>query len=206
MIRFGNFTTKAGRESPYFVNSGHIFQGSDLADLSNIYAKHLIQHVDCKDLHLFGPAYKGIPLVTVTALGCAQAGEAKVTATYNRKEAKDHGEGGSLVGYPFQKGDRVVIVEDVISRGTSVQESLEALKSLDVQVEGLIVGVDRMEKGFGEQLASKEVSEKYGITCHAIVTIRDVISYLISKEAPKEFQLNAEMIERVDAYLEKWSI
>lgn len=157
VLTFGDFVTKSGRKTPYFINTGNYKTARQIAKLGDYYAacikENMIGNVDA----LYGPAYKGIPLVVTAAASLYRDYQIDIPYAFNRKEAKDHGEGGSLIGYKPQPGDRIGIVEDVITAGKSVRESIETLKSLDVEVTSLIVSVDRMERGEGELSAIQEI-------------------------------------------------
>ena len=174
VLRFGEFTTKAGRLSPYFFNAGLFNDGQSLARLAEFYAKA----VDAGGVHfdmLFGPAYKGIPLVAAISMALAQRGR-NFTFAFNRKEAKDHGEGGAIVGAPL--AGRVLIVDDVISAGTSVRESVALIKANGAEPCGVMIALDRQERGTGELSATQEVTQVYGIPVVSIATLDDMIVYL----------------------------
>ncbi len=174
VLRFGRFTTKAGRETPYFFNAGLFNDGESLRRLGAFYAEALLASDMACD-QLFGPAYKGIPLASATAIALAEKGH-NLPWSFNRKEAKDHGEGGSVVGAPL-KG-RVVIVDDVITAGTSVRESVELIRSHGASPAGVLIALDRMERGTGTSSAVAEVRERYGIPVTAIATLDDVMAFL----------------------------
>jgi orotate phosphoribosyltransferase len=174
VLRFGDFVTKAGRRTPYFFNAGLFNDGESLRRLGAFYAEALLASDMACD-QLFGPAYKGIPLASATAIALAEKGH-NLPWSFNRKEAKDHGEGGSVVGAPL-KG-RVVIVDDVISAGTSVRESVELIRSHGATPAGVLIALDRMERGTGTSSAVAEVRERYGIPVTAIATLDDVMTFL----------------------------
>lgn len=174
VLCFGEYKTKAGRMSPYFFNAGLFSDGASLAELSRFYAKAVLNAGIAFDM-LFGPAYKGIPLVAGVAIALADAGK-NFSFAYNRKEAKDHGEGGTLVGSPL-KG-RVLIVDDVISAGTSVRESVELIRANGAQPAGVLIALDRMEKGSGALSAVQEVNRDYGIPVIAIANLNDLVEFL----------------------------
>lgn len=174
VLRFGDFVTKAGRRTPYFFNAGLFNDGESLRRLGGFYAEALLASDMACD-QLFGPAYKGIPLASATAIALAEKGH-NLPWSFNRKEAKDHGEGGSVVGAPL-KG-RVVIVDDVISAGTSVRESVELIRSHGATPAGVLIALDRMERGTGTSSAVAEVRERYGIPVTAIATLDDVMAFL----------------------------
>ena len=174
VLRFGEFKTKAGRLSPYFFNAGLFNDGNALDRLSGFYARTILASGIDIDM-LFGPAYKGIPLVAVTALALAQSGR-NLPFAFNRKEAKDHGEGGSIIGAPL--AGRVLIIDDVISAGTSVRESVELIRSAGATPCGVVISLDRMERGSGSLSAVQEVERDYGIPVVAVATLDDLMAYL----------------------------
>lgn len=174
VLRFGEFKTKAGRLSPYFFNAGLFSDGASLGQLADFYARAIIASGIVFDV-LFGPAYKGIPLAATTAVALARMGHNRPFA-YNRKEAKDHGEGGMLVGAPLQ--GRVLIVDDVISAGTSVRESVEMIRAAGATPCGVVIALDRMERGTGSLSAVQEVERDYGIPVVAVATLEDLLAFL----------------------------
>ena len=176
VLRFGEFKTKAGRLSPYFFNSGLFNDGDSLLRLSQFYAKAIAASGLEFDL-LFGPAYKGIPLVAAVAVALAGQGR-NLPYSFNRKEAKDHGEGGTIGGAPLQ--GRVLIVDDVISAGTSVRESVELIRAAGATPAGVVIALDRMERGTGELSAVQEVERDYGIPVVAVATLEDLMTFLAS--------------------------
>ncbi len=207
VLRFGEFKTKAGRLSPYFFNAGLFYDGASLAQLANGYADVLIERMGQGFAFdaLFGPAYKGITLASATAMALAQKGH-NVPYAYNRKEAKDHGEGGVLVGAPLE-GKRVVIVDDVISAGTSVRESVEMLRSAGATPVAVLIALDRMEKSgnateIGDFSAVQAVEKDFGIPVFAIATLHDLMAYLDAQSAPELVQYQAA----VKAYRERYGV
>lgn len=174
VLCFGEFKTKAGRMSPYFFNAGLFNDGDSLRKLGQFYAKAIVDAELPFDT-LFGPAYKGIPLVSTIAIALAEM-DKNYPFCFNRKEVKDHGEGGVLVGAPL-KG-RVLIVDDVISAGTSVRESVELIKSSDATPGGVVIALDRMERGTGERSAVQEVQQMHGLTVTPIIDLDDLVAYL----------------------------
>lgn len=174
VLRFGQFVTKSGRNTPYFFNAGLFNTGERLGRLAGFYAKALLESGLAFDM-LFGPAYKGIVLASSVSVALANAGR-DVPFAYNRKEAKDHGEGGQLVGAPLS--GRVVIVDDVITAGTAVRESLDIIRAAGATAAGVAVSLDRMERGQGELSAIQEVRERYGLPVVAIATLDDLLAYL----------------------------
>ncbi|CNI96377.1 orotate phosphoribosyltransferase [Yersinia frederiksenii] len=197
VLKFGEFTLKSGRISPYFFNAGLFNTGLDLAKLGRFYAAALM---DCGvefDL-LFGPAYKGIPIATTTAVALAEHHKCDVPYCFNRKEAKDHGEGGSLVGSPLQ--GRVMLVDDVITAGTAIRESMEIINAHGATLAGVMISLDRQERGRGEISAIQEVERDYHCQVISIVTLKDVISYL--EEKPEM----ADHLVAVRQYRQKYGI
>jgi len=174
VLRFGDFITKAGRRSPYFFNAGLFCDGASLGRLGEFYAQALLASGIACD-QLFGPAYKGIPLATATAIALAGRGH-NVPYGFNRKEAKDHGEGGNIVGAPLR--GRVVIVDDVITAGTSVRESVALIRAHGAEPAGVLIALDRMERGQGDASAVQEVRDTYGIAVVAIATLDDVMTFI----------------------------
>ena len=178
VLTFGDFTTKSGRKTPYFVNTGNYKTGMHISQLGDYYADCIVESGERFDA-LFGPAYKGITLVAATASSLYRNHGIDVPYFFNRKEAKDHGEGGSLVGYVPKDGDKIIIIEDVATAGTSVRESMELLKATaDVSVTALFVSVDRMERGAGERSTLDELRGEFGINVYPIITVRDIIGFL----------------------------
>ena len=178
VLTFGDFTTKSGRKTPYFINTGNYKTGMHISILGDYYADRVIKSGERPDA-LFGPAYKGITLAAATAGSLYRNHGADLPFFYNRKEAKDHGEGGSLIGYVPKDGDRIAIIEDVVTAGTAVRESLALLgAAADVKVVALFVSVDRMERGSGERSALDELRDDLGINVYSIITVRDIISSL----------------------------
>ena len=195
VLKFGDFTAKSGRKIPYFINAGDIKTGDQIAKLGEFYAKAYFDKVGNKPSVLYGPAYKGISIAVSTAVALSKNG-LDVPFFFNRKEAKDHGEGGIFVGYVPQAGQEVVIVEDVITAGTAIRESMANLSSLDgVKVIATFVMVDRKEKGKGEKSAMAEVEEEFGFPVYSVVNVYDIIEYL------EEDEKNAENVARIKAYL-----
>jgi len=174
VLRFGSFITKAGRNSPYFFNAGLFDDGASFRALCGFYAQTIVGSGIQFDM-LFGPAYKGIPLVAGAAIRLAENGDSRPFC-FNRKEAKDHGEGGTLIGAPL--AGRVLILDDVISAGTSVRESVEIIRDAGAVPAGVVIALDRMERGKGAQSAVQEVQETFGIPVVAVATLNDLIAYL----------------------------
>ena len=178
VLSFGEFTLKSGRMSPYFFNAGAFNSGYLLAKLGNFYADALEASNVPFDF-LFGPAYKGIPLVSATAIALSHKYDIDVPYAFNRKEAKDHGEGGQIVGAKL-KG-QVVIIDDVITAGTAVRETMDRLRETEALVTGILVAIDRQEKGTGELSAIQEVEKDYGVCVTSIVKLEHIIEYLAQK-------------------------
>ena len=205
VLTFGDFTTKSGRRTPYFINTGNYKTGAQAAKLGDYYAACIQQNlpdgVDC----LFGPAYKGIPLAVSAAASLYRNYGRDLPYCFNRKEAKDHGEGGVMVGCKPQDGDRVVIVEDVVTAGTAVRESFELFQHVaDVKMRALIVSVDRMERGIRACSTLDELREDYGIAVYPIVTVREIIAFLHNRELDGRVYIDDEMKGRMEAYLEQY--
>ena len=195
VLKFGDFTAKSGRKIPYFINAGDIKTGDQIAKLGEFYAKAYFDKVGNKPSVLYGPAYKGISIAVSTAVALSKNG-LDVPFFFNRKEAKDHGEGGIFVGYVPKAGQEVVIVEDVITAGTAIRESMANLSSLEgVKVTATFVMVDRKEKGKGEKSAMAEVEEEFGFPVYSVVDVYDIIEYL------EEDEKNKENVDRIKAYL-----
>ena len=199
------FIDKSGRETPYFINTGEFRTGASLSKLAEFYAAAFMQHFADKAQNLYGPAYKGIPLCAATAMKLSDLYAKNLTFTYNRKEVKDHGEGGSLVGYKYSEKTNVVIIEDVITAGTSVNETMQALSKIEnANVIGLLISVDRKEKLENGKSALQTVQDEYGIEAHSIVNINDIIAFLESEENRKAINAPEGILDRVYAYREKW--
>ena len=195
VLKFGDFTAKSGRKIPYFVNAGMIKTGDEIAKLGEFYAKAYFDKLGKKDAVLYGPAYKGISIAVSAAVALSKNG-LNVPFFFNRKEVKDHGEGGVFVGYVPQPGQEVVIVEDVITAGTAIRESMAILGNLEnVKVAATFVMVDRKEKGKTEKSAMSEVEEEFGFPVYSVVDVYDIIEYL------EEDEKNAENVARIRNYL-----
>ena len=195
VLKFGDFTAKSGRKIPYFINAGMIKTGEEIAKLGEFYAKAYFEKLGQKKAVLYGPAYKGISIAVSAAVALSKNG-LDVPFFFNRKEAKDHGEGGVFVGYVPQAGEEVVIVEDVITAGTAIRESMAILGNLEgVKVAATFVMVDRKEKGQSEKGAMAEIEEEFGFPVYSVVDVYDIIEYL--EEDPQ----NAENVARIKNYL-----
>ena len=197
VLRFGEFTLKSGRISPYFFNAGLFNSGGALARLGRFYAQAIIEAGIEFDL-LFGPAYKGIPLVAATAIALAERHGRDLPWCFNRKESKDHGEGGALVGAPLQ--GRVLLIDDVITAGTAIRESMALLSVHQAQAVGVIIALDRQERGQGELSAIQEVERSYGIPVISIVRLDDLLAYLGERSA------EAGMLETVRDYRQRYGV
>lgn len=202
VLRFGQFVTKSGRHTPYFVNTGNYKTGLQSSRLGSFYAELIHETVGGEFEAMFGPAYKGIPLVTSCAGALARDYGMDKPFFFNRKEAKDHGEGGSLVGYKPQDGDRVIIIEDVITAGTAIRETMPVLESYaKVHVPDMFISVNRCEVGQTPgKTAVMEVKEEFGIRVHALVTVQDIHEYL------KETGLYAELLPMMEAYMKEYCV
>jgi orotate phosphoribosyltransferase len=199
VLTFGDFTTKSGRKTPYFINTGKYRTGEQIAKLGEFYAEAIMNNFKDYDV-LFGPAYKGIPLVTTAAVALARKG-VNVGFCFNRKEAKDHGEGGTLIGQKLCDGDNVLIVEDVTTAGTSIGETLPILKGgANVRIGGLIVSVNRQEKGADGRSAFALISQDYGITPRAIVNIDDIVEFGYMREIKGDILIDGDTKKRIDDY------
>jgi orotate phosphoribosyltransferase len=207
VLRFGDFTAKSGRKTPYFVDTGRYRSGAQISQLARFYAQAIRDEFSGQCDVLFGPAYKGIPLVTATAIALHDDHGQDVGFCFNRKEAKDHGEGGVLVGHRLRDGDRVVIVEDVTTAGTSIRETVPLLRAAaKVQLVGLVVAVDRMERGLGDKSALREVAETYGVKTVAIVTIDDIMQHLRGRAIDGKVVLTEELHARMTAYRAQYGV
>ena len=195
MLKFGDFTAKSGRKIPYFINAGEIKTGQEIATLGEFYARAYREKLGERKTVLYGPAYKGISIAVSAAVALSRDG-LDVPFFFNRKEAKDHGEGGVFVGYVPKAGEDVVIVEDVITAGTAIRESMAILSHLEgVKVAATFIMVDRKERGKGEKLAMEEVEEEFGFPVYSVVDVYDIIAYL------EENPANAENVARIKNYL-----
>lgn len=197
VLKFGEFTLKSGRKSPYFFNAGLFNTGGDLARLGRFYAAALVDAGITFDV-LFGPAYKGIPIATTTAVALADHHEIDTLYCFNRKEAKDHGEGGNLVGSPLD--GRIMLVDDVITAGTAIRESMEIIQANGAQLAGVLVAIDRQEKGKGELSAIQEVERDFGCQIISIVSLGDLVTYL------KEQGGDPVQLAAVEAYRAQYGV
>ena len=195
VLKFGNFTAKSGRKIPYFINAGDIKTGDQIAKLGEFYAKAYFDKVGNKRTVLYGPAYKGISIAVSSSIALSKNG-LDVPFFFNRKEEKDHGEGGVFVGYVPKTGEEIVIVEDVITAGTAIRESMAILSKLEgTKIAATFVMVDRKEKGKGEKSAMAEIEDEFGFPVYSVVDVYDIIEYL------EEDDSNKENVERIKNYL-----
>ena len=206
VLKFGSFTLKSGRKSPFFMNAGAYTTGSQLLRLGEYYAKAIHNaYGDDFDI-LFGPAYKGIPLAVAASMAYYRLYGKEIRYSSNRKEFKDHGDAGIMLGEPPKDGDRIVIIEDVTTSGKSIAETFPVLKAqADVQIIGLMVSLNRMEKGSGEKSALAEISELYGFKTGAIVTMREVVDYLYNRKTDTgEVLIDDAIKAAIDSYYEEY--
>jgi len=195
-LKFGEFTLKSGRVSPYFFDAGQFNQGNHLSRLGKFYA----QAIDASGIKfdvLFGPAYKGIPLVAATAIALNDSFNRNVPYSFNRKEAKDHGEGGDIVGHPLD-GD-ILIIDDVITAGTAIREAKDIIEANSAKTKGVVVALDRQEKGKGELSAIQEVEQDFGIAVVCIINLSHIVDYLKASN-------NADMLSRVEIYRSQYGV
>ena len=206
VLKFGDFVTKSGRNTPFFVNTGFYRSGAQLSKLGKYYAEAIRGAFGDNFDILFGPAYKGIPLSVATSMALSEEG-VDVKYCSNRKEVKDHGDTGILLGSPIKDGDKIVIIEDVTTAGTSIEETLPVIKAQgNVDVLGLVVSVDRCERGQGEKSALVEISEKYGINTTAIVTMNEVVEYLYNKEVGGRVIIDDKLKAAIDEYYKIYGV
>ncbi|MGN0297606.1 MAG: orotate phosphoribosyltransferase [Lachnospiraceae bacterium] len=201
VLKFGDFVTKSGRKTPFFVNTGYYRTGAQLKKLGEYYAQAIAESFGTDFDVLFGPAYKGIPLSVTTAIALSDKFGADVRYCSNRKEVKDHGDVGILLGGPINNGDRVMMIEDVTTSGKSINETMPILKAQgDIKIAGLCVSVDRMERGTGTKSAIAELEEKYGIKIRAIVTMAEVIEHLYNKPYKGKIIIDDTIKAAIDNY------
>lgn len=206
VLKFGDFTLKSGRKSPFFMNAGSYVTGTQLRRLGQYYAKAIHENYGLDFDVLFGPAYKGIPLGVATVMAISELYGKDIRYCSNRKEVKDHGDTGILLGSPLKDGDRVVIIEDVTTSGKSIEETYPILKAqAAVEIKGLIVSLNRMEKGqMGDKSALEEIQDKYGFATAAIVSMQEVVSYLYQREYQGRVYIDDAMKKAIDAYYETY--
>ncbi|MBQ7584421.1 MAG: orotate phosphoribosyltransferase [Lachnospiraceae bacterium] len=205
VLRFGDFVTKSGRGTPFFVNTGFYRTGEQLGMLGRYYAKAIADVFGTDFDVLFGPAYKGIPLTVAATIALSNEYGAEIRYCSNRKEVKDHGDKGILLGGPVNDGDRIIIIEDVTTAGTSIRETLPIIRAQgNAEIVGMCVSVDRQERGEGEKSALREIADTYGFATHAIVTMSEVTEYLTSHEIDGRMIIDDEIKAAIDAYYEKY--
>ena len=201
VLKFGDFTLKSGRKSPFFMNAGAYVTGTQLRKLGEYYAKAIYDNFGLEFDVLFGPAYKGIPLAVAVSMAISELYGKDVRYCSNRKEEKDHGDAGTLLGSKLKDGDRVVIIEDVTTSGKSIEETFPILKAQgNVEIKGLIVSLNRMERGKGEKSAMDEIQDLYGFSTAAIVNMAEVTEYLYNRECQGKVLIDDEIKGRLDAY------
>ena len=207
VLKFGDFITKSGRKTPFFVNTGFYRTGAQLRRLGQYYASAIAEKFGLDFDVLFGPAYKGIPLSVAASIAINEKYGKDIRYCSNRKEVKDHGDKGILLGSPITDKDRIVIIEDVTTAGTSIEETLPIIKAQgDVCPIGLVVSVDRMERGKGEKSALSEIEEKYGLKTTAIVTMAEVVEHLYNKEYNGKIIIDDNIKSAIDSYYEQYGV
>lgn len=208
VLKFGEFTLKSGRKSPFFMNAGAYVTGSQLMRLGEYYAKAIHEHYGEDFDVLFGPAYKGIPLSVATVIAFSRLYGKEIRYSSNRKEIKDHGDTGILLGSRMKDGDKVVIIEDVTTSGKSIEETFPIIKSQgDVEIVGLMVSLNRMERGLHSNASAlDEIQEKYGFGANAIVTMKDVVEHLYGKECQGRVLIDEKIKEAIDAYYDEYGV
>ncbi len=202
VLRFGSFTLKSGRQSPYFFNAGAFASGAALAALGRHYARCIVEAKIDFDV-LLGPAYKGIPLASTTAVALADHHAWDVPFAYNRKEAKDHGEGGTLVGAPLR--GRVLVIDDVITAGTAVGEVVQMIRDAGAELAGVVIGLNRQERGQGPSSAIQEIEERWGVPVHSIVAMEDLIAYL-ERGVSEDDDIPDDALVQMRAYRERYGV
>jgi len=208
VLTFGEFTTKSGRLTPYFINTGNYKTGAQMAKLGEYYAACYMEKIGKPVSTLYGPAYKGIPLVVSAATALFRNYNMDIPLCFNRKEAKTHGEGGVIIGHQPKAGDSIVIIEDVITAGTALRETMETLKQAagEVKIEALIIQADRMEKAAGELSAVQQAEKDYGIPVYSIVNVQDIMAHLYNKEIDGKILIDDAMKAKMEAYLKQYSV
>ena len=207
VLKFGDFTLKSGRKSPFFMNAGAYVTGTQLRKLGEYYAKAIHDNFGLDFDVLFGPAYKGIPLSVATTMAISELYGKDIRYCSNRKEVKDHGDTGILLGSKLKDGDRVVMIEDVTTSGKSIEETFPIIQAQgNVEIKGLMVSLNRMERGKGDKSALEEIQETYGFPANAIVTMEDVITYLYNRPCQGKIQIDDKMKAAIDAYYEEYGV
>ena len=205
VLKFGEFTLKSGRKSPFFMNAGAYVTGTQLRRLGQYYAKAIHENYGEDFDVLFGPAYKGIPLSVATTIAFSELYGKDIRYCSNRKEIKDHGDTGILLGSPMKDGDRVVIIEDVTTSGKSIEETFPIIKAQgDVDIVGLMVSLNRMERGKGDKCALDEIKDLYGFETNAIVTMEEVVAYLYNQPCNGKIVIDDTLKAAIDAYYEQY--
>lgn len=206
VLKFGDFTLKSGRKSPFFMNAGAYVTGAQLRKLGEYYAKAIHDHYGLDFDVLFGPAYKGIPLSVATTMAISELYGKEIRYCSNRKEVKDHGDTGILLGSKLKDGDKVVIIEDVTTSGKSIEETFPIIKAqADVEIKGLMVSLNRMERGLDSQKSAlEEIKEKYGFDANAIVSMEDVVNCLYNKSYKGSIYIDDTLKAAIDAYYEQY--
>ena len=207
VLKFGDFTLKSGRKSPFFMNAGAYVTGTQLRKLGEYYAKAIHDNYGLDFDILFGPAYKGIPLSVATTMAISELYGKDIKYCSNRKEVKDHGDTGILLGSKIKDGDRVVIIEDVTTSGKSIEETFPIIKAqADVEIKGLIVSLNRCERGKGEKSALQEIQELYGFPANAIVSMEEVVEYLYNRTHDGKIIIDDAMKASIDAYYAQYGV
>ena len=207
VLKFGDFMTKSGRKTPFFINTGFYYTGTQLCKLGEYYAKAIQNKFGLNFDILFGPAYKGIPLTVAATMEISRLFGTDIKYCSNRKEVKNHGDKGILLGSPIQDGDRIVFIEDVTTAGTSINETIPIIKAQGNAVPiGLIVSVDRLERGQGEKSALSGIEEKYGLQTTSIVTMADVLEHLYNKPYNGKVYIDDTLKEAIDCYYEQYGV
>lgn len=205
-LTFGEFMTKSGRKSPYFINTGRFDDGAKILELGEFYAAHIVEQSLGNASVVFGPAYKGIPLAVSTCIALKRSHDISMGFAFDRKEVKAHGDGGRLVGKKISDGDRVVLVDDVITAGTTMREVFPLLRSLgNVTIEGVVIAVDRRERGVGTLSAAQETEQQFGVKVYPIVTIDQIIAHLSSKNG-SGVVLSAAQLSQIKDYLTTYGV
>ena len=205
-LKFGEFILKSGRKCPYFLNMGSFYKGSQISELGRFYAEALNGSIKDYDV-IFGPAFKGIPLCVATTAQTFKLFNKDVGFSYNRKTAKDHGEGGLLVGASVTENSRVVIVDDVMTAGTAVREVFDLLsKAGNPKIVGVLIAVDRMERGQGEKSAIQEMKDEFGVQVYSIVTIEEVVAYLFGREIDGKVYIDEEKKALIEGYRKEYGV
>jgi len=210
VLKFGDFTTKSGRKTPYFVNTGNYRTGKQAAKLGEFYADAVVAHfadVKANFDFFYGPAYKGIPLAVSAAIALSNKYNVDMPYAFNRKELKDHGEGGGIIGHDLKDGNKALIIEDVITAGTSARESVAILKSYgSISVPNMIISVDRKEKGQAGKTASAEIKEEFGIDVVSIVSIVDILAAIDSGDLSETVTIDTALKKRIEAYMDEYCV